>query len=62
MMVASQQKLNQMDFNIDDKDPNDADFWKSAINKTKKKSFKNLVLKYHEQLGLKKFYAGIMRD
>ena len=48
MMVASNQKLNQMDFNIDDKDPNDADFWKSAINKTKKKSFKDLVIKYNE--------------
>ena len=48
MMVANKQKLNQGDFNLDDKDPNDANFWKQVINKTKKKTFKELVLKYHE--------------
>ena len=55
MVVAAKQLLKQEEVNFVGRDAEDANFWRSAIDKNKKKSLKELILLYAEQLGLKKF-------
>ena len=57
MVVAAKQMLKQEEVNFVGRDAEDANFWRSAIDKNKKKSLKELILLYAEQLGLKKFKA-----
>ncbi|CAD8054193.1 unnamed protein product [Paramecium sonneborni] len=60
-MVAGK-KIVQTNVNIDLKDPEETNYLKKVLEKSKKKKLKDLIHKHRESLGLAKFFANLLRE
>ncbi|CAD8145976.1 unnamed protein product [Paramecium pentaurelia] len=60
-MVAGK-KIVQTNVNIDLKDPEETNYLKKVLEKSKKKKLKDLIYKHRESLGLAKFFANQLRE
>ncbi|CAD8046931.1 unnamed protein product [Paramecium sonneborni] len=60
-MVAGK-KIVQTNVNIDLKDPEETNYLKKVLEKSKKKKLKDLIYKHRESLGLAKFFANLLRE
>ena len=56
-MVAGK-KIVQTNVNIDLKDPEETNYLKKVLEKSKKKKLKDLIFKHRESLGLAKFFIN----
>ncbi|CAD8046852.1 unnamed protein product [Paramecium primaurelia] len=60
-MVAGK-KIVQTNVNIDLKDPEETNYLKKVLEKSKKKKLKDLIYKHRESLGLAKFFTNQLRE
>ncbi|CAD8138486.1 unnamed protein product [Paramecium pentaurelia] len=60
-MVAGK-KIVQTNVNIDLKDPEETNYLKKVLEKSKKKKLKDLIFKHRESLGLAKFFINQQRE